>query len=181
MKSSQRTFLIAAGAIVIAFALIVFFLIPALRAAPPYPAFQAPELGYGSQTAEGRIIEVIEAGQIQLGDLTQDYQTLKVEILEGEFEGLMLDLDYGVTQLRPAGLDLKPGDRIFLTIGRGVDNTLQTQFQDFRRTGPLLILFVTFMIFSVLISGWKGVRGLLGMASQHRRDHSIHHPPDPGR
>jgi len=163
MKSTQRTFLIAAGATVIVFALIVLFLLPSLRAARPTPAVQAPELGFGSHTAEGRIIEIIETGQIQLGDVTQDYQTLRVEILEGEFEGLKLVLDYGKTQLRPAGLDLKPGDRVFLTVGRGVNNTLQTQFQDFRRTGPLLILFATFVAFSVLISGWKGVRGLLGM------------------
>jgi uncharacterized membrane protein len=75
-----------------------------------------------------------------------------------------LEVDYGIHELRPEGLDLKPGDRIFLTVGLDADNTILARFQDFRRTGPLLALFATFVVFSVLISGWKGVRGLIGMA-----------------
>jgi uncharacterized membrane protein len=61
-------------------------------------------------------------------------------------------------------LDLAPGDRVFLEIFRTSDNLIQARFLDFKRGIPLLILFGTFVIFSVLISGWKGVRGLVGMA-----------------
>ena len=44
------------------------------------------------------------------------------------------------------------------------DGTLVAYFTDFVREKPLLILFATFIFFSVLISGWKGVRSILSMA-----------------
>jgi len=164
MKSNRTTFTIAAAAAVLLFAGGVYFL---ARGGPDSPT-PAPDPtsqpGPSSQSVEAVVVEIMEEGEIQLGEVTQGYQSLRVEILEGEFEGLKLEVDYGKRQLRPAGLALKPGDHIFLIIGRGADNTLQTQFQDFRRTGPLLVLFATFVAFSVLISGWKGVRGLIGMA-----------------
>lgn len=163
MKSNRIPFLIAATVAVLAFAGAVFYLISSLHS-PQQDPVPAPLIGFDSQTAEAKVLEILDEGQIELGEVTQRYQTLRVEILEGEYKGLNLEVDYGKRQLRPAGLALKPGDRIFITIGLGVDNTLQTQFQDFRRTGPLLVLFATFVTFSVLISGWKGVRGLIGMA-----------------
>jgi uncharacterized membrane protein len=164
MKSNRAPFLIATAAAVILFAAALFLFFTRIISPGDSSPEPAAALGLGSQTVEGLVREVLEEGQVELGEVTQDYQILEVEILEGEFAGLIMEVDYGQRQLRPEGLDLKPGDRIFLTVGMGFDNTLQTQFQDFRRTGPLLILFATFVFFSVLISGWKGVRGLIGMA-----------------
>jgi uncharacterized membrane protein len=69
-----------------------------------------------------------------------------------------------MSQIRPEGLNLSPGDRVIVNISQGPENSINARFLDFVRTRPLLILFITFIIFSVLISGWKGVRGLIGMA-----------------
>lgn len=163
MKKNRVIFGIAAVIIVAAFVAAVFYLLPGLHARQADETGSKPELGFGSEAVQGEIVEILEEGQIDLGGVTQTYQVLKVLILEGDYQGLELTVDYGVRQLRPEGLNLKPGDRIFLTIGRGVDNLLLARFLDFERTRPLLILFGTFVLFSVLISGWKGARGLLGM------------------
>jgi uncharacterized membrane protein len=61
-------------------------------------------------------------------------------------------------------LDLAPGDRIIVTVGKDPEGILKAYFIDYVRTRSLLWLFATFMVFSILISGWKGVRGLIGMA-----------------
>jgi uncharacterized membrane protein len=53
---------------------------------------------------------------------------------------------------------------ILVTVGQQPDGALTAYFTDFVRTRPLLWLLGTFVVFSVLISGWKGVRSLIGMA-----------------
>jgi len=141
----------------------IFYILPGLFSPDSEEAQEGPVLGYGSDAIQGEILEILEEGETQLGDVTQIYQVLKVKLLEGEYQGLEITVDYGKHQLRPEGLNLKPGDKVILTLGRGVDNLIQARFLDFVRTGPMLILFGTFVFFSVLISGWKGVRSLLGM------------------
>ncbi|NOQ39478.1 MAG: hypothetical protein GQ562_04105 [Anaerolineales bacterium] len=141
----------------------IFFILPGLISPDSEEAQVKPVLGYGSDAIQGEILEILEEGETQLGEVTQVYQVLKVKLLEGEYQDLELTVDYGKHQLRPEGLNLKPGDKVILTLGRGVDNLIQARFLDFVRTGPILILFGTFVFFSVLISGWKGVRSLLGM------------------
>lgn len=163
MKKNRILFALMAFAVVLLFIGAAYFILPGILSPQPSPADVAPTLGYGSEAVKGEITEILEEGQIQLGDVTQSYQVLRVKILEGDLQGLELVVDYGKKQLRPEGLDLQPGDRVFLTIGRDTSNTIQARFLDFERTGPLLILFGTFVLFSVLISGWKGVRALLGM------------------
>jgi uncharacterized membrane protein len=123
----------------------------------------ASGLGYGQEAVEAEILEITEEGTVTLGEVQQNYQIFRVRVLEGPYQGVELEVDYGRRQVRPAGLNLKPGDRVILGISKGPENILQARFLDFVRTGPLLILFATFVVFSVGISGWKGVRGLIGM------------------
>lgn len=163
MKTNQVKFAILSIAAVAIFAGTIYFFVLGGSFPPPPGGQERPEIGLGSEAVKGEITGILEEGQVQLGDVTQNYQVLQVEILEGELEGVLLTVDYGKQQLRPEGLNLEPGDRIFLTVGRSVDNTLQARFLDFERAGPILILFGTFVLFSTLISGWKGIRGLLGM------------------
>jgi len=141
----------------------IFYVLPGLISPGSEGDQVKPVLGYGSDAIQGEILEILEEGETQLGEVTQLYQVLNVKLLEGEYQGLEITVDYGKHQLRPEGLNLKPGDKVILTLGRGVDNLIQARFLDFVRTGPMLILFGTFVFFSVLISGWKGVRSLLGM------------------
>lgn len=143
----------------------IFYVLPGLISPDSEDAQEGPVLGYGSDAIQGEILEILEEGETQLGEVTQLYQVLKVKLLEGEYQDLEITVDYGKHQLRPEGLNLKPGDKVILTLRRGVDNLIQARFLDFVRTGPLLILFGTFVFFSVLISGWKGVRSLLGMVA----------------
>lgn len=163
MKTNRTLFLILAIAVVLIFIFVLNSLIPGSLWPQPAAVDSQTDLGFGSEAVKGEITEILEEGLIQLGEVEQEYQVLRVEILDGDLQGVELTVEYGKNQLRPEGLELKPGDRIILNILRDQDNVLRTQFLDFERTRPLLILFGTFVFFSVLISGWKGVRGLLGM------------------
>ncbi len=123
----------------------------------------ASQLGFGTDSARAEVTAILDEGEIQLGETSQKYQLLEVVVLEGEYEGIRFKVDYGQRQLRPEGLNLETGDQVIINISRGPENILNARFLDFVRLRPVLLLLLTFIVFSVLISGWKGVRGLIGM------------------
>jgi uncharacterized membrane protein len=147
----------------IGIAAVFFFLILPRWLSSPQPA-ETTSIGYGSDAVRAEIVDVIEEGTVQLGEQEQEYQIFRIELLEGEFAGTLMEIEYGKRQIRPDGLDLAPGDRIIVTVGKDPEGILKAYFIDYVRTRSLLWLFATFMVFSILISGWKGVRGLIGMA-----------------
>ena len=50
---------------------------------------------FGSETVRARVTEIIEEGEIDLGGTVQRYQVARVELLEGEYRGLVMEMDYG--------------------------------------------------------------------------------------
>ncbi len=153
---------IAALALVGLAAALIWLVAPQLGA---HSVKTTPEnrLGFGSNVVRAKIVDILEEGTVQVGNVEQTYQILRVELLEGDWAGTQVVVDYGKRQTRPEGLNLKVGDRIIVTVGKNLNGDITAYFLDFVRTRPILILFVTFVFFSVLISGWKGVRSLLGM------------------
>jgi len=119
---------------------------------------------FGSETTRARVIEVIEDGEIDLGGVIQRYQITRVEMLEGEYQGILMEMDYGKRQVLSSAVYLEPGDQILVTIGSRPDGILTVYFVDFVRATPLLWLAAIFAAAILLISRWKGFRSLLSMA-----------------
>ena len=164
MKRDTVIFIIVSLILIVLTAVGSFTLLPDLLAA--YQSDQPAQTGsesYGSHAAQARVLEVIEEGTVTLGDVEQTYQVLRVVVLEGEYAGEEFEIEFGRRQIRPAGLNLSPGDRVILNVSQGPGGSVTARFLDFVRTRSLLILLATFVVFSIAISGWKGVRGLLGM------------------
>ena len=163
MKKNQMILIGLILVVVIVFAVFVFLFLPNILYNDDRGEVGNQPFGYSTDSVKAIVVEIIEEGEVQLGEVNQHYQVLQITILDGEFEGLTTKVDYGKMQLRPEGLNLKPGDKIIISVTRNINNQLIIQFQDFVRTQPLLILFGTFVLFSAMISGWKGIRGILGM------------------
>jgi len=128
---------------------------------------QIPDAGltaFGSEAVQARVLEIVEQGEIDLGGVVQTYQIVRVELLEGEYKGLVMEMDYGKRQLVSSSITLQPDDLIFVTIGLRPDGVLAVYFMDFVRTKYLLWLSLLFVITVLLISRWKGLRSLLSMA-----------------
>ena len=119
---------------------------------------------FGSETARARVTEIIEEGRIDLGGTIQRYQVARVELLEGEYRGIVMEMDYGRRQVLSSAVYLQPGDKVLVTIGARPDGVLTVYFADFVRSDSLLWLTVIFVIVILLISRWKGLRSLLSMA-----------------
>ncbi|HLF74898.1 MAG TPA: YibE/F family protein [Anaerolineales bacterium] len=119
---------------------------------------------FGSETARARVTEIIEAGEIDLGGTLQRYQIARVELLEGEYRGILMEMDYGRRQVLSSAVYLQPGDQVLVTIGSRPDGVLTVYFVDFVRADSLLWLTGIFVATILVISRWKGLRSLLSMA-----------------
>ena len=120
-------------------------------------------IGYSSGTALAVVDRIVEEGEITLGEVTQPYQILGVTVQEGQYAGLPFQIDYGTRQIRQDMIRINIGQEILVTISSLPDGTLSAHFTDFYRRNALVFLFVIFVLVSLLISGWKGLRSLLGI------------------
>jgi uncharacterized membrane protein len=164
MKKKTLLFTLSALLVVILVGASILYLAPQLSNLPFLNPTGKGAIGFGADAVRARVVEIVESGTITLGDRTQPYQILRVHLLEGEYSGRQVLIDYGQRQIRPAGLDLRVGEQVLVTVGKDPEGNLSAYFLDYVRNGPLLLLFTTFVLLSVLVSGWKGVRSLLGMA-----------------
>jgi uncharacterized membrane protein len=119
---------------------------------------------FGSETVRAEVDEIIEEGQIDLGGALQRYQIARVEILEGEYAGILMEIDYGQRQVLSGNVYLQPGDEILVTLGKRPDGVITAYFAEHVRTSPLLWLLAAFVLAILVISRWKGFRSLLSMA-----------------
>jgi uncharacterized membrane protein len=147
--------------LIVAAVLAAFFILPYFA---PVELPQLEMATLGSETVSARVTDIIEEGTIDLGDHPQLYQVVRVEPLEGPYQGIPLEVDYGKRQVRADDIRMQPGDRIMITIGRTPANEVTAYFVDFIRTGALLWITAIFAAAILFISGWKGVRSLLSMA-----------------
>jgi uncharacterized membrane protein len=119
---------------------------------------------FGSETARARVTEIIEEGEIDLGGTVQRYQVARVELLEGEYRGIEMEMDYGRRGILSNTVYLRPGDTVLVSIGANPDGLLTVYFADFERASSLLWLTVIFVIVILIMSRWKGLRSILSMA-----------------
>jgi uncharacterized membrane protein len=119
---------------------------------------------FGSETVRARVTEIIEEGEIDLGGTIQRYQVARVELLEGAYRGILMEMDYGRRGILSNALYLQPGDKVLVTIGSRPDGVLTVYFVDFVRADSLLWLTAIFVAVILVISRWKGLRSLLSMA-----------------
>ncbi|MGZ9225436.1 MAG: YibE/F family protein [Anaerolineales bacterium] len=120
--------------------------------------------GFGAGTERARVTEIIEEGEIALGDVVQRYQIARVELLEGEYLGIVMEMDYGKRQVLSSAVYLQSGDNVLVTVGSRPDGILTVYFVDFVRATSLLWLTAIFVATILVISRWKGLRSLLSMA-----------------
>lgn len=119
---------------------------------------------YGADTVRAEVLQIIEEGEIQMGENLQTYQIARVNILEGEYTGIIMEIDYGKRQVRSDDYLLTTGDKIIVSISKTPDNLVNAYFVDFTRTTPMLWLAIIFAIAIIAISQWKGIRALISMA-----------------
>ncbi|HUG33935.1 MAG TPA: YibE/F family protein [Anaerolineales bacterium] len=161
MKKAPLPFLVSAVVILLAFIMFAIWGIPYFLQPP---SFEQSGSAYGSQIIRARVTEILEEGQIKLGENPQAYQVLLVELLEGKYQGILIEVDYGKRQLRNDDYAFSPGDEMYVQLGMDLDGVLTAYYVDYVRTKPLLILLGIFILATILLGRWKGVGSLLALA-----------------
>lgn len=116
------------------------------------------------QVVEGEVVAILEEGGVVLGERPQIYQLVEVEILEGPDRGRRVEIERGRQQLLNDPRGLQIGDRLLVSFGAGPLGESTPFLWDVLRTRPLALLFGLFVGVTLLVSGWKGARSLLGLA-----------------
>lgn len=161
MPKLTKPFLVAAFAILLAFVAFIIWGIPYFFQPS---AFKTIGDGFGSQVVRAKVIKILEEGQITLGENVQPYQMLRVELLEGKYQGIPMDVDYGKRQIRNDNNRFTPGDEIFVTMGKTQAGEITAYYRDYVRTNGLLILAGVFVIAILLMGRRKGLGSLLALA-----------------
>jgi uncharacterized membrane protein len=124
----------------------------------------ATVVGYSSTTVKARVTAILEEGNVTLGERTQNYQVLSVELLEGQQAGQSYELQYGKYQLLSDDYQLRVGDKVLVNLEDMGDGSYAVYFIDHVRTNALLILLLVFIVTGIAMSGWKGVSSMISMA-----------------
>jgi uncharacterized membrane protein len=137
--------------------------LPFLSSFLPSNPNQTP-VGYPAETARARVLAVLEEGVLENYGSPQPYQILSIEVLEGPYRGMVTNMEMGIRQIQTENMRLKPGETLLVMISLRMDTgDVSAYFIDFERSQSLAWLFAAFIGVSVLISGWKGLRSLVGI------------------
>jgi len=158
---SRKTFMLIVRSI--ALIILIIVLAPRLVEFFSRPVRELTVIGYSTDTVMATVDAIIEEGSITLGEVTQPYQIVQVSVRDGTYAGETFRIDYGTRQIRTDMIPLRVGDQIMVTISSLPDGTLSAHFTDYYRGRSLLFLFATFIVFSIVVSGWKGVRSIIGI------------------
>lgn len=148
-------------------AMLVLFGIVAWMTIPSLSGVELPDAkmsAMGAENVRARVTEIIEEGEIDLGGIFQRYQIARVEILEGDYRGIVMEMDYGKRQVLSSNVYLQNGNDVLVTIGSRPDGVLTVYFVDFVRVDSILWLVAIFAVTILALSRWKGFRSLLSMA-----------------
>lgn len=138
--------------------LVVIMLLVASTAMIPGLAWAQDEATSLGGLVPARVIEVIdqETRQIPGLDVVSTYQTLKVEILEGDQAGQIVEIEDDF-------LNSEAGDRLFLRYVRDVGGEIIYSVEEPDRRMALLFFVALFAVAVMAIARWQGVKALLSL------------------
>ncbi len=142
------------------FGFVAYMTLPSLNKAK-LPNVNMPAMG--AEMTKAKVEEIIEDGQVDLGGTVQRYQVARVRLLAGEYQGIVMEMDYGKRQVLSNNIYLRKGDNILVTLGSHPDGVLTVYFADFVRANSILWLTAIFAVTILVISQWKGLRSLLSL------------------
>ncbi len=110
------------------------------------------------EMVEARVVRVIHS------DPGHAVQQLELEIVGGPRQGQRAEVEHGTSEFTQDGMLYRAGDHVLVTVTVRPEGEEAMMISDYVRTGALALLSSLFIGCTVLVSGWKGVRSLIGLA-----------------
>src|ERR1044071_8735900 len=113
MKKIPYSFIVSTMVVILLFAGFMIWGVPYFFR---YPQVQSGTIILDSHTVLAHVTEIVDEGQITLGDKSQLYQVMQVEPLDGEYKGIPFQVDYGKHTMRSDNFRFTAGDEIYIII-----------------------------------------------------------------
>ncbi|MBI5302021.1 MAG: YibE/F family protein [Chloroflexi bacterium] len=115
-----------------------------------------------AETLQARVVRVIDTRSVEVApNQTQPVQRVEIELASGAQSSTRLEAEYGASS---DDLLLRAGDNVLVMAIQQANGEMALTITDLVRTGALAFLAAGFVLFAILVSGWKGVRALIGLA-----------------
>ena len=144
-------------------AIAIFVILAAIAGRGSLSGQNAPLAQGESEILRARVVEVLEEGILDQGEVSQPYQLLRLEVTSGSLSGQELTVEYGSLVFTNESRLFRKGDRVLVERTRTMEGDDTFHVTDYVRTGPLLWLTLLFIAATLLLSGWQGLRSLMGM------------------
>lgn len=160
MNEKRDRWFAAAAFFVLLFILIVVVGVHILRQSSPKAGAQSSQESTiaNTGTVEARVVGAISSNPS--GSAPQ----LELEILSGPLRGERAQVDLGAPEYAGNPQQYREGDDVLVDVATRDNGELALMITDYVRTGSLAFLVTLFIGATVLVSGWKGFRSLLGLA-----------------
>jgi len=116
-----------------------------------------------TEVLRARVVEILEEGTIDQGEFSQPFQRLRLRITSGALSGQEVSVEYGLLTMTNQDRLFRVGDQVMVDHTRSIDDQDLFAVTDLVRTGPLLWLSLIFVGATLLLSGWQGLRSVIGM------------------
>lgn len=106
---------------------------------------------------KAKVVDIIEEKEIKDSKI----QVLKIKILNKDYKGYETTINNTLTN-NSYDIELKKGDKISVHMELN-DGVPSFYFQNYEKTGYLLLLFLIFVFFVILFGGFKGIKALISL------------------
>lgn len=113
--------------------------------------------------------KVIEAGEITkktVGDIEDTVQSVKIEILDGEYESKEFTTDFILSydiEGKILAYELKKGDTVTVQLSVDANGNVSPSIEGIVRSNYIYIMVAIFLLSIILVGGKKGIKAIVGL------------------
>ncbi len=121
-----------------------------------------PVFAQTEETLEGIVSKVIEEKQIEVMQRKQLYQKLELEITKGSLINKKIVVENGNMPLANEQR-YHVDDQVIVSMNKNTNGKVNYFISDYMRRDSLTVLFLIFIIVTVVVAKWRGLMSLIGM------------------
>lgn len=119
-----------------------------------------------SVQAEAIVTKVGEIKDVTTGSITDTYQEVTVEILNGEYETEEFTTNYNLSydiEGKIKAYELEEGDKVNVQISKDEKGKVSVTIQEIIKTPYIFLIFGLFLLSILLVGGKQGLKAILGL------------------
>jgi len=113
---------------------------------------------------KARVEAVLEEGSRSINGLELPYQIVRVTMLDGALKDREITIDHGTIFTIDKAKFVRPGQTVVVVQTLGPDSQFLYQIIDVYRLDSLIPFLLLFVISVIILSQWRGVGSIVGMA-----------------